>query len=168
MPSMERQRFGDRIVVGGRMRADLLELADVVLLRGGGRHQRPQRRDLLAPHVEEAGADRRQQPLVQAGAVVVAAEIRALNGKCAKACAPSTIGLDAAAPRLVADPLHRKDLAGEIRDVAEVQDLRRRRDRARAAIGEVVHAIGGTGNEIFVSMMPSRRTRCSQVSSMRP
>ena len=27
---------------------------------------------------------------------------------------------------------------------------------------------GGTGNETFVSVIPSRLTRCSQVSSMRP
>ena len=44
-------------------------------LRRGGRLQRPELRDVLAAHVEEAGADRREQPLVQARAVVVAAEI---------------------------------------------------------------------------------------------
>ena len=73
---MKRQRLGNRIVVGGRMGADLLELADVVVLRGRGRRQRPERRNQLAPDVEEAGADRRQQPLVQAGAVEIAPEIR--------------------------------------------------------------------------------------------
>ena len=48
--------------------------------RPAGR-QRPQARDQLAPHVEEAGADRGEQPLVQAGAVVVALEVaRARTG----------------------------------------------------------------------------------------
>ena len=43
---VERQRFGDRVVIRRRMRADLLELADVARLARGGRRQRPQLRDL--------------------------------------------------------------------------------------------------------------------------
>jgi hypothetical protein len=68
-----------------------------------------------------------------------------------------------------ADLAHGEDLAGQVGDVAEVQDLRARRDRAfesRSARSSIDG--GGTGNEIFVSVMPSRRTRCSHVSSMRP
>ncbi len=38
---VERDRFNDRIVIGRRMRADFLELADVVFVPVAGRHQRP-------------------------------------------------------------------------------------------------------------------------------
>ena len=72
------------------------------------------------------------------------------------------------APGFVADALDRKDLTGEVRDVAEVEDLRRRCDRPEQPVGELVVRARGTGNEIFDSLMRSRRTRCSQVSSMRP
>ena len=37
------------------------------------------------------------------------------------------------------------------------------------AIGEIAGRLAAApGSEIFVSVIPSRRTRCSQVSSMRP
>jgi hypothetical protein len=47
-------------------------------------------------------------------------------------------GLDAAAPGFVADPPDREDLAGEIRDVAEVENLRRRSHRSEEPIRELV------------------------------
>ena len=91
-----------------------------------------------------------------------------MNGKCANACAPSTI---VSMPRARASSqisLDREDLAGQVRDVAEVQHLRRRRDR-RASSRSARSSIdfGGTGNEIFLSTIPSRRSRWCQVSSMR-
>ena len=45
----------------------------------GRRLQRPGRRDAIAPHVEEAGAGRREQPLVQADAVVIHLEVAQLE-----------------------------------------------------------------------------------------
>ena len=134
---VERQRFGDRVVVRGRVRADLLELPDVVRLRRARRRQRPQRRDVLAAHVEEAGADGREQPLVQARAVVVAAEVARLEREVREGVRAVDDRLDAAAPGFVADLLHREDLPGEVRDVAEVQHLGRGRDRAEQPIGEI-------------------------------
>ena len=47
--------------------------------------------DAVFAHIQHAGAHRRRQPLVQAGAVVVAIDFVNLNGTCAKACAPSTM-----------------------------------------------------------------------------
>src|SRR6185295_4225996 len=76
---MERERFGDRVVVRGRMRADFLELADVLRLALGRRRQRPRLLDVLAANVEEAGADRGEQPFVQRRAVVVDLEIAQLE-----------------------------------------------------------------------------------------
>ena len=37
---VKRQRLGDRVVIGRRVRADLLEFADVAVLRGAGRRER--------------------------------------------------------------------------------------------------------------------------------
>ena len=57
------------------MRADLFELSDVLAASFRCRRQRPESFDVIPAHVEEAGADRRKQPFVQAGAVEIAAEI---------------------------------------------------------------------------------------------
>jgi hypothetical protein len=71
--------------------ADLLELADVVVGSLRRRLQRPRGLDALAADVEEPGAERREQPLVQADAVVSISRSRSLYGKCPMAWAPSTI-----------------------------------------------------------------------------
>ena len=76
---MERERLGDRGAQRLGMRADRLELADVVRLPIGHRLQRPGLRDVLAADVQQAVAERRQQPLVQADAVVVALEVAQLE-----------------------------------------------------------------------------------------
>jgi len=137
MPS-EAERFSDGVVVRRRVRADFLELADVVRPGGRGRRERPQRRDMFAAHVEEAGADGRQEPLVQAGPVEVAAEVARLVGKVRKRVCAVDHGLYAAPACFVADPLHRKDLTGEVGDVAEVQHFRRRCDRGEQAVRQHV------------------------------
>ena len=138
-PFVEAERLGDRVVVRGRVRPDLLELADVLVPGRGGGGQRPQRLDVLAPHVEKAGPDRREQPLVQAGAVEVAAEIRGLVREVRERVRAVDDRLHALGARRVADLLHRKNLPGEIRDVAEVQDPGLRPDRRDQAIREIVH-----------------------------
>ena len=140
MPSWKRQRLGNRVVVGGRVRADLLELADVVRPWRRCRRQRPQRRRC------SRGA-RRGSPCRSARAATCAGSCRssrsrgrsALYGKCANACAPSTIVLT---PRRRASSqicFTGKIWPGQVGDVAEVQDFGRRRDRADQPIGEIVH-----------------------------
>ena len=120
------------------MRADLLELADVLVhLRRRG-HHRPDSRDLRAPHIEESGADRRGQPLVQGRPVVVAVEIVALEREMAIGVRPIHDHFDAARAAQLRDPLHRKDLARQVRDVADVDDLRPRRDRLLDAARQVI------------------------------
>ena len=54
-----------RQVVGGGVGADLLVLADVLVHGVGGRHQRPDLRDLLAAHVEQPRAVGGEEPLVE-------------------------------------------------------------------------------------------------------
>ena len=134
---VKRQRLGDRVVVGRGMRPDLFELADVLAPGLACRRQRPQRLDVLPPDVEESRADRRQQPLVQAGAVEVTAEILHLEREVRERVSAVHDRLDASAPRLVANRLDRKYLSGQVRDVTEVQHLRRRRDGADQSIGEL-------------------------------
>ena len=72
---MKGERDRDRVMVCRRVRADLLVLAHVGRHRRRRRHERPQLRDLLPPLVQEPRADRREQPLEQARAVVVGAEL---------------------------------------------------------------------------------------------
>ena len=62
---MKRERLADGVVIRGRMRSDLLELPDVAVLLAAPASA-ARLRDVLAAHVQEAGADRRQQPFVQA------------------------------------------------------------------------------------------------------
>ena len=126
---MELQRLGDRVVHGRRVRADLLELPDVGVPRLGGRRERPVALDERAPHVQEPGADRRQQPLVQAGAVVVALEIGQREREVRERMRAIDDRLDAARPGHSTDVAHGEDLPGEIGDVADVDHLRPRRHR---------------------------------------
>ena len=75
IPWWERQGLTDREVVRGRMGTDFLKLADVVVHSLGSSHQGPHVGYLVAAHIEQAGAVRREQPLVQAGRVVVHVEL---------------------------------------------------------------------------------------------
>src|SRR5687767_10821863 len=72
---MESQRIGDRQEVGKWVRADLLELADVVVERLRRGHQRPELADALALHEQHARAVRSEQELVEARSVVSAVEL---------------------------------------------------------------------------------------------
>ena len=111
------------------MRPDLFELPDVLHLRGRRRRQRPQLLDILAAHVEEPGADRREQPLVQRRAVVVALEIAQLEREMRERVRAVDDRLNGAAARHPRDLAHGKQLTREVRHVAQVNDARLRRDR---------------------------------------
>ena len=165
---LEDQGLRDRVVVRRGVGADLLELADVVVHGRGGGHEGPEGPDLRLAHVEEAGAVGGEQPLVQAGAVVVAVEVAGLEGEVGEGVGAVHHHLDAARVGQGADLLHGEDLAGEVRHVAEVDDPRPRGDGPREAVHDVLHREGGgTGNEIVLSTIPSRRSRCRQVVSIR-
>ena len=138
---VERQRFGNGVVVRRRMRPDLLELADVLGARRAGRRQRPQASRC------SRGA-RRGIPCRSAPAATCAGWCRssrtrdpsALYGKCANACAPSTIGLHALGARGVADLLR----TGKICPVRFVMWQKCRTFvfgpiAAEQPIGEIVH-----------------------------
>src|SRR5689334_12875525 len=73
--SVECERGGDGVVIRGRMGSNLLVLANVVVLLGVRRHQRPEILLLLLPDVEEAGANGSEQPFVQARSVVIAVQV---------------------------------------------------------------------------------------------
>ena len=90
------------------------------------------------PDVEESGAGRRQQPLVQAGAVVVHLEVAQLEREVRQRVRAVDDGDDAALPGHAARALHREDLSREVGDVAEVQHLGPRRDRLLEPREEVV------------------------------
>ena len=123
------ERFDDRIVIGRGVRADLLELAHVLVHLGRGRHHRPDLRDLGATDVQESGTDRRREPLVQARPVVIAIQLVAREREMRVRVRSIYDHFNTARSAQLADLLHREDLPGEVRDVADVDDLGTRRDR---------------------------------------
>ena len=129
-----------------------------------GGHQRPGARDARLADVQEAGADRRVRPLVQADAVIVAIEVGDLEGEVAEGVRAVHDHGDVARVRHLADALDREDLAGAVGDVADQDQFRLGRDRLLEALVQIVHAEGGgTGNEIVLRTMPSRRSRWRKV-----
>src|SRR5712691_5227285 len=96
------------------MRADLFELADVALLLVFGSKQRPDLGDLFTPDVEHAGAFRCVQPLVQAGAKVIAVQVFLLEIKLGERMRAVDNGFDAPSARHFTDGFDRRDLAGDI------------------------------------------------------
>src|SRR5262245_55077012 len=63
---------GYRVVIGGRVRADLFEFADVVVHACICTHQRPDLIELRLAHIKKSRSDGRQQPLVQTAPVILA------------------------------------------------------------------------------------------------
>src|SRR4029453_19264431 len=106
--------------------------------RGARRWGRPERRDQFTADVQEAGPDRGEQPFVEARAVEVAAEIGRLVRKVRECVCAVDDCFHAAAAGFVADALDRKDLTGEIRDVAGGETPGCRRTRPEQPIGELV------------------------------
>src|SRR5205809_561006 len=75
------ERFRDGIVISRRMRADFLKLSNVVVLFRVCCHQRLQLSDFGLSDIQEAGAVRREQPLVQARSIVVTVQVSVLERK---------------------------------------------------------------------------------------
>ncbi len=71
----------------------------------------------------------RQQPLVQAGAVVVAAQLVAREREMGEGVGAVDEHLDAARPGELHQLPHRHDLAGEVGDVGDLDDPGPRGDR---------------------------------------
>src|SRR5262249_10658299 len=103
---MEIERLVDGQRVRRRVRADLLELADVggvLLIRS---HQRPQAGDFRLANIQEACAVRRQQPFVQARAVIVAIQIGVFVWEMREKMRAGDYCLDAARARPPADAFY--------------------------------------------------------------
>src|SRR5439155_7607474 len=86
---------------------------------------------------------RRKQPLVEARAVIIAGELVAGKREVGVGVRPVHDHLDPLGARELHDLADREDLAGEVRDVTDVDNLGPRRDGALDAVGEVV--LGGRG-----------------------
>ena len=97
---------------------------------------------LLLADVEEPGADRREEPLVEARAVVVAFEVVALERKVREGMRAVDEDLDAALARHPDDLADGQDLPGQVRDVRDLDDPGPRRDRPAEAVDDVGGAKG--------------------------
>jgi hypothetical protein len=115
---VEGQRLGDGQIVGGRVGADLLELADVVVHLVGGGHQRPQIPDLVPSDIEQAGAMGSKEPLVEAGGEVVAVEVLLRKVVVGKGVGAVDDHRDPLLSGHLHDLAHRQDLTGDVDHVA--------------------------------------------------
>ncbi len=141
-PLVERERVQDRELRGHRMRAHMVELANIVVRVVGLAEERPQARDPVAPHVEQAVPQRRPQPLVEARAVVVAAEVRDPEVEMREGVGAIHHHRHAVRVRHVADFPDREDLP---RDVHQVGHHQEPRAGTEAALVEPDNLVVGRG-----------------------
>src|SRR5713226_8264612 len=123
------------------MRADFFELADVALLLVFGGEQRPDLGDLFTPDVQHAGALRRVQPFVQAGAKIIAVQVRLLEIELSKGMRAVNNRLDAPGARHFADGLDRSDLSGDVYLMGDLNQPRARRNGAFEGAGDLVDVL---------------------------
>ncbi len=139
---MVSQRFAERRPDGPRVRADGLEFPDVVILLFGGCLKGPEPRDHFLADVEAAVADGRQQPLVQTNTVGIALEVPQLEGKLPQGVGAVNNGDDPLRAGEAADPRDGEHLRRQVGDVAEMENLRLRRDGLFEAVVEIVRRRG--------------------------
>ena len=125
---VERERFADGEEVGLGVRADRLELPDVVVATLGRGLQRPDLGDLLLPHVQEPRTDGGVEPLVEAHRVVVAVEFG--EGKVMMRHRVRAVDEDGnvVAARHLHDLAHGEDLPRDVDHVAHEDEARAIRD----------------------------------------
>src|SRR6185437_10072799 len=105
----------------------------------------PDVRNLFFPDVQEAGPDRGRQPLVKAGAVVVAVELVTRERKRGEGMGAVDDDFDPLRTGEAHDLLDGEDLPGQVRDVADVDDLGLRRDSGGEARDQIVGRRGWHG-----------------------
>ena len=133
---MKGQGRGDGVVVGGRVGADLFVFTDVFVEGRVGAHQRPDRLLFRLADIEKPGADRRQQPLVQAAAEVIAIQVVAFEGKVGEGVCAVDEDLDALLPSQAHHIADRQDLPRKVGDLGELDDFGPGRDRLADAVDE--------------------------------
>src|SRR5262245_21435077 len=120
------------------MSADLLELADVGAVLLFRRHQRPEAGDFRFANIKKASAVRRQQPLVQTRAVVVAIQIVVFIGEMREGVRAVDNRLEAASARQLADAFDRINLPAQVGDVTEMYDACARSDIALENLDDLI------------------------------
>src|ERR1043166_3276422 len=123
------------------MGADLFEFADVRYLLRFCSHERPEFFDLVTLNVKHAGAFRRIEPFVQAGAEIIATEIAPFEIELGKGMRAINDGLNAAGARQITDRFHRSDLAGDIDHVRDEDEA--------GAVGDSFFKRGGNLVEVL-------------------
>ncbi len=111
---VEEHRLSDRKLRRRGVRADFLKLAYVSRLLWLGGHQRPQFLNLVAFHVKHSCSLGRVEPLMQAGAKVIAAEVLLLEIKLSKRMGTVDDRLNSFRAGHVAHCFHRCDLPRKV------------------------------------------------------
>ena len=102
-----------------RVRSGVIQLHDVgVLGHPPIAENRPERRNLVAADIENAGAERTAEPFVEAGAVVLAAEVRNLVVEMRECVRAVDHHVHSSGVRHVHDLAHRENLSGDVDHVA--------------------------------------------------
>src|SRR5262249_53797998 len=114
----------------------------------------PQAGDFRFTNIKEASAVRRQQPLVQARAVVVAIQIVVFIGEMREGVRAVDNRLDAARARQLADAVGRINLPAPVGDVTEMYDASARRDVALENLDDLILTLRRDGDGYFFDDNP--------------
>jgi hypothetical protein len=142
---MEGERFGDGEVVRRGVRPDLLVLAYVVVHLVGRGHEWPDVGDLLATHVQEPCAVGREEPLVEAGGVVVAIQVGDPEVEVRQRVSAVDDHRDAVPARHPHHVADRQDLSGEVDHVTHQDQPRPRCDGGLEAPHHLRRILRGHG-----------------------
>jgi len=138
-----------------RFRSDVAELLDLVRGEPPVAEERPECSDLLSLDVQDARAEGSAHPLVQAGAVVVAAQIGDPVGQVSKAVGSVDDHLDSACVSHVGDAAHGEDLARQVDHVGDEDHPGTLRDGVAIGCHDLVAAHFRRGE---VDLLVRRRT----------
>src|SRR5262249_20562737 len=108
---LERDGFVDRSFGRRRTSADLFEFADILSSSFGRRLQRPGRFNAILSQVEQAGPEGREQPFVEADAVIVHFKVAQLERKVAHGMSPVDDRDEAASSRHQSKVAYGKELS---------------------------------------------------------
>ena len=106
------------------MRTGMADPQDLIRVFLPSNDQRPEIRHLLFLHIQQAGTQRRTQPLMQRAAVIIAVQIGYAELKMRYGMGTIHTNLHPAGMRHIADLSDRQDLAGNIDDVRYQDQLR--------------------------------------------
>src|ERR1051326_1371389 len=128
------------------MRADLFEFANIAFLLVFGSKQGPDLGDLVTLNIKKSGPFRRVEPLVQRRAEVVAVQVFLFEIKLRERVRAVDDRFDAVTAGHLTYGFHRRDLAGDIYLMSNLNQARARRNGPFKRGGDLLDVLGGNWN----------------------